>query len=174
MLFPTLQQLVPIFSNDLVGYVKLAITVVVTGSGAVYFVAWWVRRGPDAAIKELQRDLNGVGARVASIERNDDLQAAFQHEVSRKETRLDGEREQFRERVKAIEVLMEKTTKDINEHHAEQRMLIEETGRRQTEALHKLELQIARLNERSDLGECFDRLGSSIERALMKKQQGDR
>lgn len=119
--------------------------------------------------------MNGLGGRVSTVEESTGLQKAFQDEESKRRSMAEAEAKRLGERVAKVEAANETVMKDINEHHAEQRALLEESSRRHTTALHEVALQVrevgTKLNERGDMTECFDRLGTILERSLATRKE---
>lgn len=160
----------PIFTDDLAGYVKLAIAVGSAGSVAGGIVAYWIKSSTERTITSLrsatERDLNGIGTRVSALESDGKESKATISSNNEFSIRTDTELKQFRERIARAEGAMEQLHDDVNRHHEDLRTLIEKTGRAQLDAVHKVELELATLKERNNIGEHLASLGNSIVRAV--------
>lgn len=110
--------------------------------------------------------MNGLGQRVTDVEHASRLHGAFQQDDAKRRVREETEARHMGERVKALEVTVEAMEKAAHEHHAEQRALILEVGKQQTEALHRLELRVERSAAQNDLGEQMLRVCETIERGF--------
>lgn len=170
-----------IFSNDLAGYFKLALAVIAAGSGATGLIGWWIKRGSDRRIDTLATDtqlkigkvsgdVDGLGRRLTDSEQECKINAAWAAENNLWKSRADNDRKQLGERLRAIEERLAVRDRTDAEHHKEQRELLERISREQLGAVHRVELQVAALQERANylehLTTSLDGLGKQLERAL--------
>lgn len=169
MLFQTGTQggATPLFTNDLVGFIKFVIIMVVPIFG---FTLYWLRRGPDDKIKDLGRDLTQLGAKVDEHDKEssknstrcDERIGALEGRMIRSET----DREQLRDRVSKNEANIQGIHALITSNNSDITNLIVTSSERQMAAVHKLEVQIATLQERTNIGEHFERFGDAISDAI--------
>lgn len=124
-------------SSELAFFVKLlSLLVVVILLPVAALVVYFLKRGPDMALKEFRVDLNGLGGRMNSLE---------------------GKQAATDEKVSMIHSAIATSQGDIMR-------AIEASGQAQIRAVHLVEIEVARLQERSNLGDCLASFGASIER----------
>lgn len=148
MLFAALQVVArdPLFTNDLVGFIKiLSVIVFVVLTPLAALVVYFLKRGPDSVLSQFKTDLNGYGSRLGAAEQK--LSAV-------------------EERVVMIYETIASSQRDIM-------AAIAASGQAQIKATHEVEIQVARLQERSNLGDCMATFGASIERlaTAMEKRE---
>lgn len=127
----------PLLTNDLAGFIKIIaiiVGIVLLPVGAL--VVYFLKSGAQQKIDALTSELNGFGDRVNARE------VAHAH--------LD-------ERVTGIYSSIAGSQRDILD-------AIRASGDAQMRAVHLVEIQVARLQERNDLGEAVAAFGKSIER----------
>lgn len=130
-------QASPLFTNDLVGFTKiigLLLTLVLLPLAAL--VVYFLKRGPDGAINDFKVSLNGLGERVNAVER---------------------ENAKLGTAVSALQTSISESQRDIME-------AIRASSEAQIKAVHSVELQVARLQERNDLGDALVTFSKSIEK----------
>lgn len=126
----------PLFSNDLVGLIKflsIMVGVVLLPLGGL--VVYFLKRGDSQDRTKMQAELNGFGERL-----NKDEQAL---------TRLS-------EGLMHLNTLISGAQRDTM-------TAIQASAEAQIRAVHVVDVQVARLQERNDLGECLAEFGKSIE-----------
>lgn len=163
-----------IFTDNLEGYVKLAIAVITSSAAGVSLVGWWIKRGSDNKIGEIRSSINGLGGRVTEVESECRMSAAWRVEYGQQRIREEADRKELRERLVKLEANMERFTADIHEHHRELRDLLEKNAREQLEAVHRVELEMAELKGQNNVGDALKEMGRSIERAVRNAIQQDR
>lgn len=134
----------PLFSNDIAGFSKivgLLLTLVLLPLAAL--VVYFLKRGPDIAIGEFKVSLNGLGERVNSVEReNARLSVA----------------------VASLQGQIAESQRDIME-------AIRSSSEAQIKAVHSVDVQVARLQERNDLGDALAKFSLSIEKLATSHHQ---
>lgn len=129
----------PLFTNDLVGLIKvLAIIAFTVLLPVAALVVYFLKRGPDDAIRGLRADLNGLGGKITLLEASD--------------VRISDEVNHMRE--------------TIGEAQRELMAAIRSSHDAQITAVHAVELQVARVQERTDIGESLSRFGAAVERLV--------
>lgn len=132
-------NVVPLFANDLIGLIKiLAIIAFTVLLPLAGLVVYFLKRGPDAAIATLQTAVDGLGNRVNDVEKDNE--------------RLD-------EKIAGI-------GEQLRASQTELMTAIRSSGEMQLKAVHAVEMSVARLEERSDLGEALKGFGRSIALAM--------
>lgn len=131
----------PLFTNDIIGFVKiLSVLFVSILLPLAALVVYFLKRGPDMQLAALRTDMNGLGGRVGAVE-----------------TGL----ATTNERVNGVYSAIAESQRDIMG-------AITASGKAQTDATHELALEVARLQERSDIGhniaEGMVKFGASIDR----------
>lgn len=127
----------PLFTNDMTGFAKiLSLLVVVVLLPIASLVVYFLKRGPDAAIKEVKSDLNQVGTKVNAMESR---LAATDERVSGLYAQIAGSQSDIMRAIQA-------------------------SSEAQIRAVHIVEIEVARLQERSNFGDCLATFGASIER----------
>lgn len=163
-----------IFSNDFQGYIKLLAAVVASNATLGGLIGFWLKKRDDARWKNFQDALNGLGARLNTVDSERKVDFAW---ISRAENELirdRGEAKSIRDRTAKLEASMEGLSKDIHNQHREMRDLLEQVGRNQMAAVHKVELEVAKLSERGNIGDALKELGTSLEKAAriaMKREE---
>lgn len=146
----------PLITNDPAGLLKLVLAIVL-GTGPIYgLVIAFLRKGPNDAITQLRSDLNGYGERLNSIKLDC---AADQQEIGQLVVRMarsEQDREALHENVARIETRVAMNDKRIEEN---QRAILD--------AAHKIELQVASLAAKADVGkelrDGLDRIADIME-----------
>lgn len=129
----------PLFTNDIVGIVK--ILVILYGSVMLplaALVVYFLKRGPDAAVAQLRTDFNGLGGTVSQLK---------------------AELSATNERVNMVYSQIAESQRDIM-------TAIQASSEAQIRATHLVELEVARLQERNNLGDSLRAFGTSIERLI--------
>ena len=153
----------PLITNDLAGLAKLVIAIVL-GTGPIYgIVIGFLRAGPNAAIKDLRDDLNGFGERVTKVEMNDAAKANTLGSLEIAMERSIQHRETLEKRQTKIEAVMENFERRETEHHREV-----------MEGVHKVEVQLATLAAKADVGkELRDGLKEIADLMRERRRRGD-
>jgi soluble cytochrome b562 len=157
----------PLITNDPMGLAKLVIAIVL-GTGPIYgLVIAFLRKGPNDAIARLADDLNGYGERLNRVEVE---RAADQQEVGQLVVRM-ATSEQDRQGLHGDVVRVE-TRVATNEQR------IEQNQRAILDAAHKIELQVASLAAKSDVGkelrDGLDRIADLMEKRDARRDRGMR
>lgn len=131
----------PLFTNDMTGLLKiLSVLFVSILLPLAALVVYFLKRGPDMQLSALRTDMNGLGGRVGMVE-----------------TGL----ATTNERVNGVYSAIAESQRDIMS-------AITASGKAQTDATHELAVEVARLQERSDIGhnlsEGLTKFGASIDR----------
>jgi len=128
---------VPLFTDDLMGFVKIVSLIVGTVLiPLAALIVYFLKRSDTSEVAALRTEINGLGARVNSIEQ--------QHA-------------RLTEQVATIQRQIAESQRDVMQ-------AITASGEAQLRAVHSVEVQVARLEERNDLGACLQEFGRSIER----------
>lgn len=151
-MFPALQVAAtvapPLFTNDLNGFTKiLGLLVGVVLLPVAALVVYFLKRGPDAALAAFRSDLNGLGTKVNG---------------------MDAELGKTNERVNMLAGNIANSQRDIME-------AIRASSEAQIRAVHLVEVEVARLQERNNLGDCLVTFGNSIRELAtsVSKSRGD-
>jgi predicted nucleic acid-binding Zn-ribbon protein len=152
----------PLITNDPMGLAKLVIAIVVGTSPIYGLVIAFLRKGPNDAIARLITDLNGYGERLNKVDRE---HAADQQEVGQLVVRM-AQSEQDRHGIRN-DVTRVETRVVANEQR------IEKNQQAILDAAHKIELQVASLAAKADVGK---ELRDGLERIadLMEKRDARR
>lgn len=147
-----LDQTAPLFSNDLVGFIKIIAIIVGTVSipiGSVIIV--FLKKAENdrvaqietsllAKVAQLKSDLDGVGGRVGQNEKE----------------------------VAEVRVEVRALTSQIAESQRDILTALQASSEAQLRASSDIKVDVARLQERNDLGRCVSEFGKSIERLVEK------
>ncbi|HJX74943.1 MAG TPA: hypothetical protein VJ247_01230 [Gaiella sp.] len=134
-----IQSQQPLFSNDFLGLLKiLAILLMSVLLPLGGLVVYFLKRGPDVALATMQRSLDGLGERVNDVEKDNE----------RTKEQLSGIRE------------------TMHENQQEVLTAIRQSAEIQTRSIHAVDLQVAKLEERSNLGEALRAFGTAITGAI--------
>lgn len=147
----------PLITNDWSGFAKL-VTALAMGELPVFgIIIAFLRKGPNDAIAEQRRQLNGYGERLNTVEKT---HAADQQEVGQLEIRMarsEQDREVLHEAHARIEARVSANDRRIEEN---QRAILD--------AAHKIELQVASLAAKADIGkelrDGLDRIADLMEK----------
>lgn len=130
----------PFFTNDAAGYGRVLFAFLLGMSPIFGLVVWFLRRGPDERITRVENDLTNLGEKV---------------------DRMGQEQARDREAVASLH-------RDIAENQREMIETLGASARAIQESIHQVDLRVARMEERSDISEAFDRFGARIERVIEK------
>lgn len=161
-----LQQVVqqvapPLLTNDVFGLLKLLVAIVLGMSPVYGLTIWFLRRGPEVAIADMQRDLNGFGDRVQRVELAQAAEAQSMGQLEIAMARSQQDRETLHVGGARMEARMESVERRIDSH---QRELLE--------AVHKVELQVATLVTTANVaGVLADKLEKIAQ--IMVQREGD-
>lgn len=155
----------PLITNDALGLAKLVLAIVL-GTGPIYgLVIAFLRKGPSDALAEQRRDLNGYGERLNRVEVE---RAADQQEVGQLVVRMaksEQDREGLHEDVTRVE-----TRVGTNEQR------IEKNQQAILDAAHKIELQVASLAAKADVGkelrDGLERIADLMEKRDARRDRG--
>ena len=130
----------PFFTNDAAGYARIVFTYIMATTPIFGIVVFFLRRGPDQAIAQMKTDLNALGAKVT--EQGSDASG----------TRIE------------IATLHRENAENQRELVA----MLTESGRAIQAEISEANVKLARLEERSDIADCFEKFGTRIENAVMR------
>lgn len=137
----------PLFTNDLVGLIKiLAIICFTVLLPVAALVVYFLKRGADGAIRELKdgdiatmrTDMNGLGQRLKQME---------------------VEQGRTGEQIAAL-------TRAITSERETVLSAISRASETQMRAVHDVEVQVARLEERGSIGVALEKFSGAIERLV--------
>jgi predicted nucleic acid-binding Zn-ribbon protein len=159
-----LQTQQPLITNDPLGLAKLVVAIVL-GTGPIYgLVIAFLRKGPNDAIAEQKRELNGYGQRLNRVEVD---AAADRQETGQLVIRMT-KSEQDREGIRGDVVRVE-TRVVANEQR------IEKNQQAILDTAHKIELQVASLVAMGNIGkELRDGFREIAEIMRERQRRGDR
>jgi chromosome segregation ATPase len=168
----------PLITNDLPGLAKLVIALAIGTSPIYGLVIAFLRKGPYDAIgnlrdsqkestRELRGELNGYGERLNRVEVE---RAADQQEVGQLVVRM-ARSEQDREGIRT-DVIRVETRVAANEQR------IEKNQQAILDAAHKIELQVAALAAKADVGkelrDGLERIADLMEKRDSRRDRSDR
>lgn len=130
----------PFFTNDPAGFVRLIFAFVLGMSPVFGLVVWFLRRGPDQEIGQLKTDLTALGKKVD--DQGKDM-------------------ERDRERALALQ-------REITENQRELVDMLSASGRAIQAEIRTVDVRMARIEERSDIAECFENFGTKLENAIIR------
>jgi hypothetical protein len=144
----------PLITNDAFGLAKLVVAIVVGTSPIYGLVIAFLRKGPNDAIARLTTDLNGYGERLNKVDRE---HAADQQEVGQLVVRM-AQSEQDRHGIR----------NDVTRVENQQAIRA---------AAHKIELQVASLAAKADVGkelrDGLDRIADIMENRDRRRDRGE-
>jgi hypothetical protein len=161
----------PLFTNDAFGLIRAFGVVVVAAftSVGVPMITWLYvqsKRGGDSAAKDLADDVAGIGKKVDAMDKQADVDRAEMRAFDRwrihAEEVATGQAKEIASLTRA-EMDLEKQLVGLQ---TEITQLILATSREQTEAVHRLAIEVAKLGERADVTDCFENLGKQLESAI--------
>lgn len=127
----------PLFTNDLAGFLKIVMVLLISVLLPLMgLVVYFLKRGPDMALVQFRSDLNGLGTKVNDMQME---QARLKEQLAAVYGTITGSQQQIMEAIRA-------------------------SGEAQIRAVHLVELEVARLQERGNLGDCLATFGASIEK----------
>ncbi|HTJ62144.1 MAG TPA: hypothetical protein VL333_13215 [Candidatus Saccharimonadales bacterium] len=138
----------PLFTNDPVGFIKIVSLLV----GTVLLplaglVVYFLKRGDASALNAFEKDLNGLGSRVKAVEIEQGKLAEQMVSISRA----------------------------MSADHEAVLGAIQRASEQQMRATHEVEVQVARLDERNNIGDALAKFATSIERLVeLVVTRGDR
>lgn len=131
----------PFFTNDAAGYARMLFAYCIATGPLFGLVVWFLRRGPDARISRVEVDVTQLGKKVDDMSR---------------------EIERDRERWEANQ-------QEIQENQREVMGMLTSSARAIQEDIHKVDVRMARVEERSDIAGCFEKFGDQIVHAMSQR-----
>lgn len=157
----------PLITNDAWGFLKLIAALAIGEAPVFGLVIAFLRKGPNDAVTAMRTDLNGYGERLNRVEVE---RAADQQEVGQLVVRMaqsEADRHGIRNDVTRVE-----TRVGTNEQR------IEQNQRALLDAAHKIELQVAALAAKADVGkelrDGLERIADLMEKRDARRDRGTR
>lgn len=152
----------PFFTDDLTGWVKLG-TMYLAGLGVLGTVM--VRLAYNAHTKRLDdsiKQLNGLGERVTVVKTEVIECGARVGELKGRVDLMDHKLTAVDREVSRVGAHVENIQKSIAGMQSEIMSAIQASGRAQLDQLHNVQIEVARLDEREQIGEKIDKLAEAI------------
>lgn len=140
---------------------------VLTGSIPIFgLVVWYMRRGPQAEIDTLKRDVDGIGKKVDERDRAAEVDRRDINELRVEMGRSVQDRQRLRESQVKTEATVDSLEKQIVGQQRDIMEAIRASSLAQLEAVHEAKIEIARLGERANMVEAFTEVGDRLERTI--------
>lgn len=138
----TLRSAEPFFTNDPIGFIKVIGVFALSMSPVYGLTIWWLKRGPEKDMAALRTDLNSLGSKVDDMRQD--------QEADRRE--------------------MLTVQKQAGESHREVIQMLQASAQAIRTDIHAVDVRAARLEERSEIAEAFDRMGDKIVQAMRENR----
>jgi predicted negative regulator of RcsB-dependent stress response len=157
----------PLFTNDAFGVIRyMVVTFIPIGLPLIGWLYWQSKRGGDSAAKELSDDVTGIGKKVDDMKQQGIEDRAEMRAFDRRLIHI----EEVTTALSREQAALERAEMDLEKQlvglQTEITQLILATSREQTEAVHRLAIEVAKLGERADVTDCFENLGKQLESAI--------
>jgi predicted nucleic acid-binding Zn-ribbon protein len=157
----------PLITNDPMGLAKLIVAIVL-GTGPIYgLVIAFLRKGPNDAIAETKRELNGYGKRLTRVEVDAASDRQETGQLVIRMTKSEQDREGIRDNAIRVETRVSENERRIEKN--QQAIL---------DATHKIELQVASLVAKADVGkelrDGLERIADLMEKRDARRDRGTR
>jgi replicative DNA helicase len=161
----------PLFTNDAFGLIRAFGVVVVAAftSVGVPLITWLYvqsKRGGDSAAEKLAADVTGVGKKVDAIDKQAEVDRAEMRSFDRRMIHAEETAAVHAKEIASLTRAEMDLEKQLVGLQTEITQLILATSREQTEAVHRLAIEVAKLGERADVTDCFENLGKQLESAI--------
>jgi hypothetical protein len=126
------------FTNDAAGYARMLFAYFVATGPIFGLVVWFLRRGPDERISQVETDVGALGKKVDDMGR---------------------EIERDRERWEANQ-------REITDNQRDVMAMLTASARAIQEDIHKVDVRMARVEERTDIVGSLEKVGDQIVSAI--------
>lgn len=129
-------------------------------------VIWFMRRGPDDAIRTIRIDVDGIGVKADEMRREHDADREKLGALLVANGQSEQDRQQIRDRLSKVEATVVSLERQIVGQQRDIMDAIQSSSLAQLSAVHEAKIEIARLGERANIAEALTDLGERFERTL--------